>query len=119
MRVVPLNPNELTSARRGAFSAPKGACFVTGMTIGFRNQSNCGLEFGEVQVGRDPLVPEREDGLDQSGHARGRLEVPEVRLHRADDERAPAGFGRAPASPQAPTARSDRRAGFPVPCAST
>ena len=49
----------------------------------------------EVQVRRDLLVLEGEDDLDQAGDARGRLEMSEVALHRADEHLAPVGADRA------------------------
>ena len=47
------------------------------------------VELLKVQDGRDGLVLEREHDLDEPGDAGRALGVPHVRLHRADDARAP------------------------------
>ena len=79
------------------------------------------LGFGDWKCRRrrDRLVLERERRLDQAGHARGGIEVADVRLERA--ERAEAAVRRScggrPAS--APPPRSGSPSAVPVPCAST
>ncbi len=42
--------------------------------------------FGEVQLAGEFVVVEGEDGLDESGDARRRLQVADVRLHRAEQQ---------------------------------
>ena len=46
------------------------------------------IRLGEVEAGRELLVLQRKDGLDQAGHARGGIGVTEVRLHGADGAEA-------------------------------
>ena len=64
----------------------------------------------EVQVGGSSLVLEREHDLDQPGDAGRRLEVADVRLHRADQNRRVVRPGRGRAPRRAPAPRSGRRA---------
>ena len=47
-----------------------------------------GIGRGEVDGGWNLLVVQGEDGLDQPGHARGRVQMPDIRLHRADGAEA-------------------------------
>ncbi len=47
----------------------------------------------QVQVRRNPAVPQHEDGLDQSGNARRAFQVPDVGFDGADHKRT---IGRAP-----------------------
>ena len=82
-------------------------------------QSICGLAIMEVQVFRDRPPPHGQYGLDHSRHARRRLQVADVGLHRADQDRAvrfaPGAVGgrrRARLYGGPPTS-------VPVPCAST
>ncbi len=59
-----------------------------------------------VKMGRDLLVPEREQHLDQPDHAGGRLQVADVRLHRAEQAALVRAPGRREHRPERP--RFDR-----------
>ena len=69
-----------------------------------------GLSRAEVQVLGDRLVLERQHRLDQAGDARRRLQVADVRLHRAERAARAVRPRRCPAPRAAPRPRSGRRA---------
>ncbi len=57
-------------------------------------QVEIGVALAEVQAGRDGPVAQRENHLEQSGDARGGLQVADVGLHRADAAARALGSGR-------------------------
>ena len=87
--LVPANPNELTPAMRGRPLRSQGVASSTTRT-GKPVPRNVRRRVPEVQVLRQHFVLERQDDLDQTRDARGRFQVPDVRLHRSDQQR-PAG----------------------------
>ena len=84
-----------------------------------RFEVDLGVGRPEVDAGRDPLVVQRQRGLDDSGHAGRRVQMADVRLERAD--RAVLAPGRCgvdrPASSAATSMGSP--SDVPVPCASS
>ncbi len=107
--LVPLRPNELTPATRPVAARAHGVGSV-GTAIGSCSAAMCGLSCVEVQVRRDRAVLQHQHDLDQAGDAGRRLEVAEVGLDRAEQQRSlgvatPAQHGAERAAP-----RSDRRA---------
>ena len=99
--LVPLKPNELTPARRGA--SPRGQARPSAATAHriARPRRCAGSAVVKCRCGGMLLVLQRQDDLDQAGDAGGRLEVADVGLHRADHSGASA------ARP-APSARGQR-----------
>ena len=91
--LVPLNPNELTPARRGA--SPRGQARPSAVdrhrVVG---PGDVRARRREVQVRRDALVLQRQHDLDDAGHAGRRLEVADVGLDRADRQRRVDGAAR-------------------------
>ena len=87
---VPANPKELTPAIRGRPLRSQGvaSCDDLHREAVPRNVRRRVLE---VQVLRQHLVLERQDDLDDTRDPRGGLQVPDVRLRRADQQR-PVGF---------------------------
>ncbi len=71
------------------FEALPGLSFVDEVE-GAVVQVHVGADLGAVQVGRELPVPQTQEQLEQPGDARGRLQVPDVGLHRAQ---AAVGFG--------------------------
>ena len=80
---VPPTPNELTPARRGVSDAGHGCSLAADVERAVR-EIDARIRRGEMERGRNLAVLQREDRLDQAGHARRRLEVPDVSLHRAE-----------------------------------
>ena len=85
--LVPLIPNEDTPARRGRSPAGHGRGSVSSSTSP-ADQSTCGDGCIHVQRARQHPVPHRQHHLDHPGHARRRLGVADVRLDRAQPQRA-------------------------------
>ena len=84
--LVPVNPKELTPARRGLPLACHGIALVhdphrQGVPRDMRRR------ILEVQVLRQHFVLQRQHDLDQTGDARRRLEMPDVGLHRSHQQR--------------------------------
>ena len=109
---VPLIPNELTPAIRGL--PLRGHATASAATFtGSSSHAMCGFGALEVQVLRNPTVLERQHRLDDSRHARRRLRVPEVGLHRPDHHRLLRRRALRRAPRPAPAPQSDRRATCP------
>ena len=84
--LVPENPKELTPARRGLPLVCHGIASSTTRT-GRRSHGMCGDGVLEMQVLRQHFVLQRKHDLDQAGDPGRRLEVPDVGLHRSDQQR--------------------------------
>ena len=84
-QLVPLKPNALTAARRGASDAGHGRPSRATVT-GIDAQSMWGDSSPSRQVRGDLAVLQRQHDLQQAGYTGGRLEVPDVGLHRRDEE---------------------------------
>ncbi len=84
--LVPENPNELTPAMRGRSPRVHGQGLVDNLD---REPvpGDVRRRLVEVQVLRQRLVLERQDDLDDARDAGGRFQVPDVGLHRADQQR--------------------------------
>ena len=99
---VPLKPNELTPAARGAGSArPRRGPGRHGK--GKPCPVDERIALFEMQVRRNLLVLERQHDLDEARDARGRFEVSDVGLHRSHEQRI---VSRSP-FPEDGTERSD------------
>ena len=74
------------AARRAAGASTAAAGSFT--KNGLPSKSICGFGVSKCRLGGSCAVLEREHGLDQPGDARGRVEMADVRLHRADARRS-------------------------------
>ncbi len=83
---VPVNPNELTPARRGLPLACHGVDCVHDPHRQ-RVPRNVRRRGVEVQALRQHFVLQRQHDLDQTGDPRSRLEVADVGLHRSHQQR--------------------------------
>ena len=81
-KLLPPNPKALTAARRGWPGLLKpGPCF--GAEVKRRSPRGQGFDrLAHLDRRRQDLVVERQRGLDQTGRARGRLGVADLRLDR-------------------------------------
>ena len=84
--LVPENPNELTPAMRGRRRAAQGVASSHHLHRKAIPR-NVRRRIPKVQVLRQYLVLERQDDLDHARDARGGFQVPDVRLHRSDQQR--------------------------------
>ena len=114
--LVPLKPNELTPAMR----RPSIGCQAIGSRgtcSGRSAQGMCGLGVVKCRCGRDGPVLQREHDLDQAGDAGRRLQVADIGLDRADDQRSRRSRSPPNTAPSALTS-SGSPSCVPVPCAS-
>ncbi|GGQ63119.1 hypothetical protein GCM10010250_39140 [Streptomyces althioticus] len=85
MRVRPAEPEGRHSrGRRARVAGPRFGGGEDAQAQGVQVQVRVG--FGEVQLAGEFVVVEGEDGLDESGDARCRLQVADVGLHRAEQQ---------------------------------
>ena len=93
-KLVPPKPKALTPARR----TPPGGSGQSRSSVLTRNGDGVPVDVGvgvaEVQAGREHLLVQRHDDLEQAGGAGGGLEVADVGLDRAERDRAGRGTGR-------------------------
>ena len=86
-KLVPPNPNALTPAvRTPSVGGSHGRSSVL-TTNGDASQSMLGFSCLDVEAGRQLLVMDRHDRLEEAGGSGGGLEVADVRLGRADGHR--------------------------------
>ena len=106
---VPLKPNELTPAHA---AGPRGqtASSRRQRRSAFAPTAMCGLSSGSAG-GRESRRAAAQDHLDQARDAGRRLQVADVGLDRADQQRTRSARLRAIAPRRAPAPRSGRRAG--------
>ena len=81
--LLPPKPNALTPAIRGCVVSGQGSsvcCTRSGKLL----EGNVGIGRAEVQVRRQLAMLQRQGRLHQAGNPRGRLQVADVGLHRAD-----------------------------------
>ena len=117
-QLVPPMPNELTPATSGR--SPPGQGAVSRTTRRLRSASGiAGFGGSKCRLGGQLAVLDGEHHLEQAGDAGGALQVADVGLHRADQQRLARPAGRRRSAAPSAAASIGSPTGVPVPCSST